>query len=359
MATIVERPRNSKPSAWQATIRVKGQATVTKTFEHRDLAERFAQSVELKLQEAAQKELGKRARMQPKQASLEALLDKSLADILKAFRDSGDSTERHRRNLPTVIKSVGNVTLRNITSSWNKTYVSRMRSDTKENGPSLAYSTISGHLQIMATACEWWADSLDIPAPSLNFSKKHFPRNWENKRTRRLSAKEQALLEQAIERQTAPSKKQWLLLMKLALETAARLQELVLAQWVEFDLDTKTWTIPAINTKGKKQRSVPLSPAALQIMADLQDDAAANNSRVFHQLGTPGSVSTGFAKFVRAAGLVDFRFHDLRHEAVSRLVLHQRALLVFEIMLFVGHKELSTFMGYANLRADEMAARMV
>lgn len=36
MATIVERPRKSKPSAWQATIRVKSQAPVTKTFEHRD-----------------------------------------------------------------------------------------------------------------------------------------------------------------------------------------------------------------------------------------------------------------------------------------------------------------------------------
>ena len=86
--------------------------------------------------------------------------------------------------------------------------------------------------------------------------------------------------------------------------------------------------------------------------------ASASDKRVFHALGKPGPVSAGFHKFVLDASLKDFRFHDLRHEAISRMVLYKRKLSVFEIMAIVGHSSTEMLVRYANLRGDELAHRM-
>jgi integrase len=48
---------------------------------------------------------------------------------------------------------------------------------------------------------------------------------------------------------------------------AARTAEVLDALWSEIDLDAKTWTIPANRMKGGKEHVVPLSPAALRILA--------------------------------------------------------------------------------------------
>ena len=49
--------------------------------------------------------------------------------------------------------------------------------------------------------------------------------------------------------------------------TATRSGEVRLARWSEFDLETATWTIPASRTKAKQEHRVPLSTAALDVLA--------------------------------------------------------------------------------------------
>lgn len=69
-------------------------------------------------------------------------------------------------------------------------------------------------------------------------------------------------------------------------------------------------------------------------------------------------MSCGFRRYADRAGLVDYRFHDLRHEAISRMVLYKRKLSVFEIMAIVGHSSTKMLMRYANLRGEELVDRM-
>jgi integrase len=358
MATIVERPRRNKSSTWQATVRVKGQAPVTKTFETRLDADNFAQNVEGKLKALALQCEKKARHVQSKQVSASGLLDERLRDIVDAYCASSDSIHRHRATAPTILKVIGNITLREMTPVWNRTYIERMRKRKTRTGNTFAYATIEVHFQVMSIACNWRAENLNLPSPQINVSKKYFPKHWENKRTRRLSSDEQNRIEAVLLGSSARSKYHWLHLMRLALETGARLQELVLAEWTEFDLNTRVWTIPASHTKGRKERTVPLSLQALESMNELQKEFIATNVRVFHHLGRPICVSAGFHKFVLKAGLIDFRFHDLRHEAISRMVLHRRKLSVFEIMAIVGHSDLSMLVRYTNLRGDELVARM-
>lgn len=62
--------------------------------------------------------------------------------------------------------------------------------------------------------------------------------------------------------------------LELALLTAARTSEALLAQWPEFDLTAGVWTVPAARMKAKEPHAVFLSPRAVEILrAQLGQDA--------------------------------------------------------------------------------------
>lgn len=54
--------------------------------------------------------------------------------------------------------------------------------------------------------------------------------------------------------------------LELALLTAARTNEVLGAEWDEFDLEAGVWIVPAERMKAKEQHDVPLSPQALQLL---------------------------------------------------------------------------------------------
>ena len=56
---------------------------------------------------------------------------------------------------------------------------------------------------------------------------------------------------------------------KLLFLTGARRDEVAGMEWREIDLDARTWTLPASRTKNKREHVVPLSDAAVEILADL------------------------------------------------------------------------------------------
>jgi integrase len=51
--------------------------------------------------------------------------------------------------------------------------------------------------------------------------------------------------------------------LEFTILTAARTNEVIRAEWSEFDLDLKTWTVPAECMKSKREHRVPLSDAAV------------------------------------------------------------------------------------------------
>jgi len=57
------------------------------------------------------------------------------------------------------------------------------------------------------------------------------------------------------------------LALELLVLTGVRSQEVRLATWDEFDLDARSWTIPAAHMKRNKAHIVPLSDAALAVLA--------------------------------------------------------------------------------------------
>ena len=358
MASISERKRKDKPSTWQVIVRVKGQKPVARTFDTPDEARRFGEHIEKEMRLIAKRQhkaVALARKSNPTQAEYN---ESSLRHVLRTFAQSNASIPRHKKTLPTILANVGDVTLGEIKRAWARGYIDKLRKKKTRAGRQFSYETLAVHFQIMRKACLWQAEEIELPKPELPFSTTLFPTQWENKRERRLDPHEERAIMQRLRKIKSPSRYHWRLLMRLAFETGARLQELVKATWDDVHLERNLWNLPAANTKTKKARAIPMSKKAARVFKLLKMLAKPDSSRLFHTLGEPRVVSAGFHKFVLDSQVKDFRFHDLRHEAISRMVLYKRKLSVFEIMAIVGHSSTEMLVRYANLRGDELAQRM-
>ena len=136
----------------------------------------------------------------------------------------------------------------------------------------------------------------------------------------------------------------------LAIETGMRRSELVSLEWQNVDLSQRVAHLP--NTKNGDSRDVPLSTRAVQTLRQRVPGAGAD--RVFKS--TQNALRLSWEHARHKAHLTDLRFHDLRHEAVSRLF--EKGLNVVEVGTISGHKELRMLRRYTHLRASSLAERL-
>lgn len=278
--------------------------------------------------------------------------------VIRMFLKSDQCRPRYKGMAPTVLREIGDIKIGDVRRSWIKSYLTDMKPKLTHMGRPFSWATLNGHARFIGLALRWRANELDIAVPHFPYSTDLLPKRWQGNRDRRLSSAEEAALMATLSSVETSGGKQWPLLVGLALETGARLQELVLAEWSEVDFDERLWTLPLEHTKSKYARCIPLSIKALDMMAQLKAMSLPGDPRIFHAMPSTHGVSNAFRRHSLRAGLVDFHFHDLRHEAISRMVLHKRKLSVYEIMKIVGHGSLPMLNRYANLRGDELANRM-
>ena len=65
--------------------------------------------------------------------------------------------------------------------------------------------------------------------------------------------------------------------------------------------------------------------------------------------------SQSWARATKRAGMDDLHFHDLRHEATSRLA---EKLALHELMKVTGHKDTRMLARYYHPRAEDLARKM-
>ena len=95
-------------------------------------------------------------------------------------------------------------------------------------------------------------------------------------------------------------------MFRLLLLTGQRRDEVAAAPWAEFDLPAATWRLPGARTKNGRANVVPLSPAALDIIAGLP-----RTSRCSSRHGSPAS---GMASNGRCPVSVAPRLAGRRHD---------------------------------------------
>lgn len=168
-------------------------------------------------------------------------------------------------------------------------------------------------------------------------------------RKRRLEADEEERLTNALRQSRNAS---MLPLVQLAIETAMRQGELLKLKWEDLRLANDHGTAQLRDTKNGEDRIVPLSSKAVAIINALPRPI--EGGLLFKM--TKNSVRTAWDYACKRAKIEDLRFHDLRHEATSRLF--ELGLDKIEAASVTGHKTLQMLKDYTHLRAEKLAKKL-
>ena len=156
-------------------------------------------------------------------------------------------------------------------------------------------------------------------------------------------------------------------MFEFAVETASRRGEQLKLQ--RKDIDVKNATAILRGTKNGEDRVIPLSRKAIEIIDQLP---CSIDRRVFPVTEVQLRQAFTAAKLrarkkyeaecadqkilVQPGYLTELRFHDLRHEATSRLF--EKGLNIMEVASITGHKTLEMLKRYTHLRASELARKI-
>jgi integrase len=133
----------------------------------------------------------------------------------------------------------------------------------------------------------------------------------------------------------------------LALETAMRRGELLAIKNEHIDISKRTLLIP--DSKNGRARTIPLSVQAVELVT-----AHAKDSRLFPI--SANAFRLAWERVKRRAGIGDLNFHDLRHEAISRLF--EKGLSVPEVALISGHRDLRILLRYTHPMAQGILQKL-
>lgn len=135
----------------------------------------------------------------------------------------------------------------------------------------------------------------------------------------------------------------------LAVETAMRRSELIRLRWCDINLKSRTAQLH--DTKNGSPRTIPLSSRAVAAI-----QALPRRETSFMLDMHPDTVTYEFAQACKALGIEGLRFHDLRHEATSKLF--EKGFNEMEVSTITGHKTPSMLKRYTHLKASDLLARL-
>nr|WP_299505320.1 site-specific integrase [uncultured Rhizobium sp.] len=170
-----------------------------------------------------------------------------------------------------------------------------------------------------------------------------------NERSRRLTGNEEQRLLDGCDAGQIPYLRT---LVIVAIETGMRRGEILGLRWSDVSHNRRVITLTM--TKNGSGREVPVSQRAFDALTAWKVIADPEQVMVFPM--TPGAIEQAWRRLLIRAEIKGLRFHDLRHEGVSRLF--ERGLNVIEVSSISGHKELRMLKRYTHLNADDLVARL-
>lgn len=166
-------------------------------------------------------------------------------------------------------------------------------------------------------------------------------------RDRRLTAREDRLILRYCHHH---SNKQLYSIVVLALETAMRQGEILNLRWEHINIKSRIAHLP--ETKNGSKRDVPLSVTARDALMRI---GVQSTGKVFGY--TAHGLKSTWRFMRQKLGIEDLHFHDLRHEAISRL-FELGSLDMMEVAAISGHKSLAMLKRYTHLKAQRLVRKL-
>lgn len=148
-------------------------------------------------------------------------------------------------------------------------------------------------------------------------------------------------------------------IMKFAVATAMRQEEICRVTWSDLNTRTKMLTIrdrkDPRQKKGNDQRIPLLSVSGYDALALIEEQRAIRgneNDRIFPY--NHKSTSTVFTRAAKELGIENLHFHDLRHEGTSRLF--EAGFAIEQVSLVTGHKDWKMLRRYTHLKPEALHA---
>tara|TARA_E500000318_G_C3565432_1_gene215445 strand:+ start:230 stop:1216 length:987 start_codon:yes stop_codon:yes gene_type:complete len=314
--------------SWQARVRIKGYRQQTRTFDRKVDAQKWANETEAQMRNR-------------RYVDTSAHAGKTLEDLLVLYDDrhaSGREGHQHSglvkmwRNHPIAKRGLDTLTA--------KDFVDIREARLKKVTPKTVREDLLMFRQAFDLARkEWGFEGLQNPLADMRIP------SQSKGRDRRLKPGEEKRLIAGVGPRSILAAA-----IRLALETAMRRGELVKLDWRHVDLDRCVAHLP--QTKNGDTRDVPLSDKAVEVFREL------GPRDLGPVLGVPGNeLGKEFREVRDRLGIEGLTFHDLRHEATSRLY-ELGTLSDMEVAHVTGHKTLQMLKRYTHLKAENIALKL-
>ncbi len=141
-------------------------------------------------------------------------------------------------------------------------------------------------------------------------------------------------------------------MVEFGLETAMRRSEVLKVRWRDLDEAKRTLLIP--EAKNGHARTIPLTSRALSILVARRPQDPTGNGFVFPT--KKDAVKMAWRRIMGRVDLSNFRYHDLRHEAVARFF--ETGLSIPEVALISGHRDTRMLMRYTHLKPGSVVMKL-
>ncbi len=329
--------RKRDSGQWQAQVRKKGYPTQTKSFITRAAAAQWVRSIEYEMDQGLFV-----SRNEAETTTVGELLDRYLIEYTADKKGAGPEACRIRMLLRHPLAKRCIASIRGLD-------MARYRDERLQQ---VSAGSVRRELTILSQLFEVsrkeWGIFVHNPVREIKLPKKGKARDRRLQDAENGFDTEESRLFAACRRCRNP----YLLpIVQFALETAMRQSEIVRLQWQHVNIKRRTAFLP--DTKNGESRTVPLSSVAVDLLKALPRSI---NGQVFPGVTTV-AVKQAFSRATRRAEIEDFHFHDLRHEATTRLF--EKGLNIMEVSSITGHRDLQMLRRYTHLRAEDLAKKLM
>ena len=330
MATI--RKRGQK---WEVRIRKKGQSTQGKSFTYKADADAWIKEIEAEMNKGQFV-----SRKEAESTTLKEALDRFINEYIPRLKMAANETRRAKAIQK---RKIASKLMASIRTKDIADFIKEREADgVKPNTIRLDLAILSRLFEV--AAADWGMESLVNPVKRARRPK------LPGGRTRRLQPAPSKDEKSEEERLLDACGKNFKPVVQFAIETAMRRSEIANLEWNNIDYKRKTAYLR--DTKNRSERTVPLSPAAIETLKSIPRNIY---GPVFGM--SENAITIAMRRARAEAGIEDLTFHDLRHEATSRL-FENTDLDLLKIAEITGHKILQMLKRYTHLRAERLAERL-